>query len=95
MRWMRITALLGAIFTMLFYIVMTVCYFVFATPRRGETWLSFSREKFLVHFSVPQSAVGLVIDVYILILPIVAVSKLQMATGRKVGMTLIFTTGLL
>lgn len=95
LRWMRIGALLGAIITTLFYIIITVCYFVFGTPRRGATWVSASREKFIIHFSVPQSAVGLVIDLYILILPIVAVSKLQMGTRRKVGVILIFTTGLL
>ena len=92
---MRISALFGAIVTTLYYISITVCYFIFATPRRGGTWLSYSREDFIIHFSIPQSAVGLVIDLYILILPIVAVSKLQMATRRKVGIILIFTTGLL
>ena len=95
MRWMRIGALLGAIITTLFYVSTTVCWFVYATPRNGATWVSASREKFIINFSVPQSAVGLVIDLYILILPIVAVSKLQMGTRRKVGVILIFTTGLL
>lgn len=58
-------------------------------------WLFFSREKFIVQFSVPRFAVGLVMDIYILILPIVAVSTLQMPPRRKVGIILIFTTGLL
>ena len=98
MRWIRISALLGAIFTTLFYLGMTVCLFIFATPRRGESWLShnFTRgEDLNIHYSVPQSGVGLVIDIYILILPIVAVSELQMATRRKVGIILIFATGCL
>lgn len=98
MRWMRISAILGAIATTLFYISMTVCVFVLSTPRRNETWLSHEtspREELDLHFSVPQSTVGLVIDVYILILPIVAVNKLQIATRRKFGIILIFATGLL
>lgn len=38
---------------------------------------------------------GVAIDIYILVLPIVAVNKLQMPTRRKVGIMLIFMTGLL
>lgn len=98
MRWMRICALLGGIFTTLFYIAMTVCFFIVVTPHRGQTWLSNTstqREELNLHFGVPSSAVGLVIDIYLLVLPIVAVSKLQMAPHRKLGIILIFTTGLL
>ena len=77
---------------------MTVCLFIFATPFKGETWASHvdtRREQLDLKFSVPQSAVGLVIDVYILILPIVAVSKLQMAVRRKLAIMTVFATGLL
>ena len=98
LRWMRISALFGLVFTTLFYTSMAVCLFTFATPAKGQTWLSYqmsSREYLVLHFSVPQSAVGLAIDVYILILPIAAVSKLQMAIRRKFGIITIFATGLL
>ena len=43
--------------------------------------------------AVPLAAVGVVIDFYILILPIAAVSRLQMAKKRKVGLCLVFGTG--
>ena len=98
MRWMRISALAGIFVTTVFYVSMTVCLLVFATPYKGETWLSHSntsRERLNLKFSVPQSAVGLAIDLYILILPIAAVNKLQMAARRKLAIIIVFGTGLL
>ena len=41
----------------------------------------------------PISAVGVVIDLYILVVPIVAVLPLQMAKKRKIGLCLMFGTG--
>ena len=67
---------------------MTVCLLIFTTPHNDETWLSHSnttRDKLNLKFSVPHSAVGLAIDVYILLLPVAAVSKLQMATRPLAG----------
>ena len=97
-RWMRISANLGAILTTLFYIAMSVCAISFMTPRRGETWFhhqSSHLDRSYNKMIIPQSCVNLVLDLYILILPIVAVAKLQMAQRRKVGIILIFMTGLL
>ena len=95
---MRISANLGAILTTLFYVPMSVCAIVFATPLKGESWgrhegSNLARQN--IRISIPQSCVNLVLDLYILILPIVAVVKLQMAPRRKVGIILIFMTGLL
>lgn len=45
-------------------------------------------------FSVPLSGVGLSFDVCILILPLAAISQLQMSAGRKLAVSLMFMTGL-
>ena len=98
MRWMRISAGLGAVLTTLFYISMTVCALIFTTPRRSETWFNHANtpiEQLNVKFTIPQSCVNLVLDLYILILPIMAVTKLHMTPRRKIGIILIFMTGLL
>ena len=42
---------------------------------------------------VPLSAVGAAIDFYILLLPIVAVMRLQIARKRRIGLCLVFGTG--
>lgn len=53
------------------------------------------REIHLRALNLPSSSVGLVIDVFLLVLPAVAVSSLQMNTTRKIGIMLIFGTGLM
>jgi hypothetical protein len=68
------------------------------TPRPGETLSSrlqtTSAGSDSLALSVPQSVVGLAIDLYILILPIIALAQLQLPRRRKVGISLIFMTGI-
>ena len=97
MRWMRISATFGIVLTTIFYISMFVCGLVFSTPHKGESWThhEIGAERLNAKLSVPQSCVNLVLDLYILILPVAAVTKLQMTPRRKIGIILIFMTGLL
>ncbi|MCJ1342805.1 hypothetical protein MMC31_000994 [Peltigera leucophlebia] len=86
----------GMIFTVGFYASATVVQFYFDTPRRGETFLSHQLGplgKKALKLSVPLAAVGVIIDFYILVVPIVAVLQLQMAKKRKIGLCLVFGTG--
>lgn len=98
MRWLRICIYVGAILTTAFHVAVTVVQLYFMTPRPGETWLS--------HYTgplppkskasgIPLAGVGLGIDIYLLILPIVAIIQLQLSTRRKIWTILIFMTGIL
>lgn len=98
MRWLRVCAYIGILLTLMFYLGATIANFVAATPRRGDTWFSHHLapvEDWMIKLSVPISAVDLGIDIYILILPIVAVNELQLAQKRKIGVILIFMMGIL
>lgn len=94
---LRFCIYLGMIFTFGFYASATVMQFYFQTPRRGETFVSHQlrplANKSLNLLLIPLSAVGVVIDFYILILPMVAISRLQLAKKRKIGLCLVFGTG--
>ncbi len=95
---MRIAATVGGVITAAFYAAMTACIFAFVTPGRHETWEAhqFSRDETLdARFGPARSAVGLGIDLYVLILPIITVSKLQMPFHRKIGVTVIFMSAIL
>ena len=97
-RWMRIAAIVGAAVTAAFYTTMTACIFAFATPGRHVTWeaYQYSRGTHLdARFGPAQSAVGLGIDLYVLALPIIGVSKLQMPLRRKIGVSVIFMSAIL
>lgn len=84
------------IFTVTFYASATVVQFYYDTPRPGESFFMHQLGplgKEALKLSVPLSAVGIVIDIYILVLPIAAVWRLQMAKKRKIGVCLVFGTG--
>jgi len=97
-RWMRICALVGAYLTAAFYGALSVYMFAVITPSRHETWASHQYRKglrFNLPISLARSCVGLAFDLYILVLPIVGVSKLQMPTRRKIGVIVIFMSAIL
>ena len=52
-------------------------------------YLYFSR------FSIPIGTIGMLVDIYLLALPIKAVSTLNMRIGKKVSLAVVFMTGTL
>lgn len=89
---------IGMLLTAIFYTGVGITQLVLATPPSGKTWLEYylsPRASKTDILSIPNVAVGLGIDLYILILPIGGVIKLQMSTRRKIGVCLIFLTGTL
>ena len=98
MRWLRISSYVSATALCAFYGASTVTQLIFATPRSNETWSSHivSSENAKANvLSVPLSVVGLFFDIVILVLPIAGVMRLQLPTRRRIGVLLIFLTGLL
>ena len=95
MRWMRILSILGAITTVVFYGGIFIAKIVLTTPIGGETWAEVSLKNRTLVLAVPQAAVGLAINLYILILPMIAFSKLQLTPRRRLGINLIYMGGFL
>ncbi|KAF4636515.1 hypothetical protein G7Y89_g1582 [Cudoniella acicularis] len=98
LRWLKIYSWIGLVLTAVTYTVLTICVWVFSTPGKGESWLAqqtSDNEKKALAMSVPQSAIGFVLDLYILVIPVVAVSGLHMSTKRKIGIILVFASGLM
>ena len=87
----------GAMLSTGFYIGVTIALFVLTSPRSGENWVASilsSREQMVSKLAIPISSMGLAVDVLLLILPSIAVYKLQLHNTRKIGLMLIFSTGL-
>ena len=87
---------IGATISGIFYITVTISAFVLASPWPRETFfegiLSRHFAKFN-YFSIPTGVIGLLIDWYLLIVPIPAVLNLKMSTAKKIGVLVIFMTG--
>lgn len=95
-RWVRISVWIGATISVVFYTAVTVTGFVLNSPWPGESFLedimSWHYLKFL-QFSIPTGVIGMLIDWYLLILPIRAVLMLQMSPEKKFGVLILFMTG--
>ncbi|KAK4163960.1 hypothetical protein QBC43DRAFT_318474 [Cladorrhinum sp. PSN259] len=70
----------------------------FCTPPVGGDWNSldvFAKCKRLLPWAIVQACVDIVLNVYIFILPLPVILRLQMPTGKKLGVLAIFLTGLI
>lgn len=96
LRWVRISVWIGATISAVFYVAVTVTAFVMESPWPGESSfegiLSWHYLKF-AQFSIPTGVIGMLVDWYLLILPIPAVWTLKMSTSKKLGVLIIFMAG--
>lgn len=87
---------IGATISTAFYIAVTITAFVLNSPWPQESLLedvlSWHYLKF-AQFSIPTGIIGMLVDWYLLVLPIPAVLTLQMSTAKKLGILIIFMTG--
>ena len=94
----RLAIWVGAIVSTLFYTLVVVLAFIFTTPRPGEnfaTHLVSELEQKEIRLAIPQAGISVALDLYILILPIYSVWQLQLSRERKVGVSLVFLTGIM
>ncbi|KAH5332002.1 hypothetical protein HBI12_053450 [Parastagonospora nodorum] len=97
-RYIRICVWVGAVVFGLFYISVTITAFVLNSPWDGdsllETVVSWHYLKF-ADFAIPTGVIGMVFDWYLFFLPLPAVWALHLSTSRKIGISLVFATGLM
>ena len=82
---------------MAFYIATSVSLFIFATPGKGQTvnTVILPNLEPLKELGLALGVFGVVSDFYILLIPITGLIQLQLEWRRKVGVMLVFLTGLL
>ena len=96
-RPMRIAIRVGIISSALLYITNIPLSATLSAPRVGETWASVlisGRPQKELIWGVVQSACGIVLDLFIFILPIPVILRLQLSTKKKIQLLAVFTTAL-
>ncbi|KAI9640835.1 hypothetical protein NHQ30_010676 [Ciborinia camelliae] len=88
---------LGMFLNVGFYFSILVATLYYTAPRPGESWqetyLS-PRYYGIFNMTIPIAAGSLVLDVYIFLLPIFGVWNLKLSTKKKLGIVIVFGTGL-
>lgn len=98
MKWLRYSCYAGATFNVLFYTAILATTLAVTVPGPGQTLQQAqqsSRQNIANRMPIPIGSLSLALDVYILILPIAGVSKLQLPLRRKIGVIAVFLTGLM
>jgi len=98
LRGLRFYIWSGLALTLVNYTIFTVLFFFFETPKKGESWLTkelSSNEHKSIKMAVPFTIIGLVIDLYILVIPIIGISGLRISKQKKVGIMIILLSGFL
>lgn len=93
-RWMKILSISGGIITVLWYSGLSIYFLTLAIPH-GPPTRSPAGGHLQSMVAVPGAAVGLGIDLVILIVPLAAVSNLQMARNKRLKIIIVFSTGIL
>ncbi len=95
-RYIRISVWVGVFVFGLYFAAVTITAFILNSPWPGETPLEtvFSKHYLtFAKFAIPTGVIGMLLDFYLLLLPIPAVMGLHMSTRKKMGILLIFATG--
>lgn len=95
----HILTLLCMLVSIASYTAFFIAWIYYSVPRSGETWTSttyFTR----VEVATPKLSVGLGVvsvftDFFIFVIPLLAISRLNMSNARKYGVSALFATGLL
>ena len=96
MKWLRYGSYVGAVVSIPFYACIFVVTLVYTVPARGETWQETVEGNSGGHYVAMSPYIGsgnLILDVYILVLPIAGVIKLKLTRKRTIAVIAIFLTG--
>lgn len=97
MRWLRYGCYSGIVIMTLFYVPFWIVQVYYTTPENGQSWLQdFETPRYSIsesNLAIPLTTLSLVFDIYIFVLPIAAVMRLQMSRQRKLGISAMFISG--
>ncbi|MCJ1312322.1 hypothetical protein MMC25_005996 [Agyrium rufum] len=96
-RALRLAIWLGGIVTLLVYTGFFLALMILTTPGK-EGWVAHfegPKQTSSAVLSMPLPGVGLGIDLYILVIPIIGIWNLQLPLQRKIGVGLVFFTAIL
>lgn len=97
-RWTRLLIYLGIGVIFIYYTVTASILVGLCIPRKGESWpraLLSSRCRDSMIMTYVQGIFNIVSDLYVLVVPLPVVWKLQLPLRKKIGVSALFMSGLL
>ncbi|KAI0859745.1 hypothetical protein F4860DRAFT_525756 [Xylaria cubensis] len=97
-RWMRIAVAAGLVFDFLFYGALVAVFVYYSIPHGNQTWEELYTNGSALHTAptgLVQGPVTILIDLYLFILPLPILWRLQMTSKRRLQIIAVFATGFL
>jgi hypothetical protein len=97
-RYIRVSVWVAGVGLGVFYTTVTLVAFALTSPRNGESLLETAatwRTRKFADFAIPIGTIGMATDWFLFFLPMPAVWSLHLSLSKKIGVTLVFATGLL
>lgn len=97
-RWMKVCSWVGGVLTVGFYGAMIIYIVAYDTPKPHRSFaqhIGAHGFKMAHKVSVPQACINLVLDLYIMVLPLIAVTRLHMSKQNKLSIIFVCMTALL
>ncbi|RAK98109.1 uncharacterized protein BO80DRAFT_314497, partial [Aspergillus ibericus CBS 121593] len=97
-RWQRYAIYFGLFVNWGFYVAVLIAMLYYISPAPGQSWRdSFVSTRFnhCLQTSIPIAVWSLVLDLYILLLPMVPIWNLQMKLTKRLGVMAVLATGLI
>lgn len=94
---MRVVIWIGLVFDFLLYASGLAVATYYETPRAGESWTAVLDGRTLIplRWWQAQSALSVVLDFYIFIIPLPVVAKLKMPIQRRIPLVAVFSLALM
>ncbi|KAH7136042.1 hypothetical protein B0J11DRAFT_177504 [Dendryphion nanum] len=96
LKWVKWSCYIGLFITWAFYIAIFIASVYFQAPGYGQTWQEgYQNPRYLLirQMTMPIAAGNLILDLYILVIPIIVSWKLQLTKNKKLGLIAVFGTG--
>ncbi|PYI08310.1 hypothetical protein BO78DRAFT_441673 [Aspergillus sclerotiicarbonarius CBS 121057] len=97
-RWQRYAIYLGLFVNWGFYIAVLIAMLYYISPAPGQSWQDAfvsTRYNHSLQVSIPIAVWSLILDLYILLLPMVPIWNLQMKLTKRLGVMAVLATGLI
>ena len=93
---MRFCIIGGGVVIIGFYVICIIVAVIGDAPSPGHTWLgnvTGSHDSMGIRLAIPLAAWAIISDVFILLLPISGVLRLQLSPRKRFGLLMVFMTG--
>ncbi|KAJ5769055.1 hypothetical protein N7520_003614 [Penicillium odoratum] len=94
--WQRYAIYFGLFVNWAFYISVFIATLYYISPAPGQSWqASFVSNRYneSLHISIPIAVGSLILDIYLLLLPMAPIWNLQLKMSKKLGVMAVFATG--